>query len=213
MIELFLAAFVTYFVVINPAGVAVTFATLSEGGGAGWRIAMAFRAVFVAAAILAGFAFGGEWLLQQLGVSLDAFRIAGGALLFLIAVDMLFERRQQRREATAQKVADARAKGEMDDISVFPLAIPLTSGPGAIATTLLFMTNHPEMTDRAIILGAAGANLLITLLALLTTSQLTRLMGATVLMVATRVFGIMLAAIAAQFIVDGVRAALTLPAQ
>lgn len=207
MIELFLAACVTYFVVVNPAGVAVTFATLSEGMDAGWRAKMAMRAVFVAGLILAGFAFGGQWLLAQLGVSLDAFRMAGGALLFLIAVDMLFERRQQRREATAQQVVDARAKGEQDDISVFPLAIPLTAGPGAIATTLLFMTNYPSLTDRAVILGAAGAILVITLVALLTTTQLTRLMGATVLMVATRVFGIMLAAIAAQFLTDGIRGA------
>jgi multiple antibiotic resistance protein len=207
MIELFLGAFVTFFVVINPAGVAVTFATLAEGGAAGWRRQMAFRAVIVATLVLLGFAFGGQWLLRQLGVSLDAFRIAGGALLFLIAVDMLFERRKERRDATAAEVNAARARGEVDDISVFPLAIPLIAGPGAIATVMLYFTQHADMIAQATVLAAVGVNLMLTLIAFLTTAQLTRLMGATVLMVITRVFGIILAALAAQIFVDGVKSA------
>jgi multiple antibiotic resistance protein len=212
MIELFAAAFVTFFVVINPAGVAVTFATLAGGAGPGERARIAGRAVLVASLVLYGFAFVGEWLLAQLGVTLDAFRIAGGMLLFLIAVDMLFERRQQRREETAAKVVDARAKGEMDDISVFPLAIPLIVGPGAIATMLLFFSEHADAASRSAVLGAAGANLALTLALLLATGPLIRLMGATVLMVLTRIFGIILAALAAQFVLDGVRAAFNSPA-
>jgi multiple antibiotic resistance protein len=210
MTELFLAAFVAFFVVINPAGVAVTFATLTEGADSGWRRLMAVRAVVVATLVLGGFAFGGEWLLAQLGVSLDSFRIAGGALLFLIAVDMLFERRKERRDATAESVSAARARGEQDDISVFPLAIPLISGPGAIATVMLYFTEHESPTGRLVVLGAAGANLILTLLAFLLTRPLTRLMGATVLMVITRIFGIILAALAAQFVVDGVSGAFEL---
>lgn len=210
MLDLFLAAFATYFVVINPAGVAVAFATLSEGATARWRAVTAFRAMVVAGAILSGFALGGEWLLGQLGVSLDAFRIAGGGLLFLIAVDMLFERRQQRRDQTAADVAEKLQKGQTDDVSVFPLAIPLTSGPGAIATTLLYMTNHASMMEKGAVMAGAGATLLVTLILLLTVGHITRIMGATVLMVLTRIFGIILAAIAVQFVLDGLMSAFNL---
>jgi multiple antibiotic resistance protein len=207
MIELYLAAFATFFVLINPAGVAVTFASLTAGYAQGQRVSVAVRAVIIAGIVLFSFAFLGQWLLQQLGVTLDAFRIAGGVLLFLIAIDMLFERRQARREETVSKVAEARASGQMDDISVFPLAIPLITGPGAIATMLLFFNEHTATPERAAILGAAGATLLLTLGLLLATGPLIRVMGATVLMVMTRIFGIMLAALAAQFVVDGVQGA------
>ncbi|MBU6408622.1 MAG: MarC family protein [Alphaproteobacteria bacterium] len=207
MLELYLAAFATFFVLINPAGVAVTFASLTGGYAPGHRISVAVRAVMIAAVVLFSFGFMGQWLLGQLGVSLDSFRIAGGVLLFLIAVDMLFERRQARREETAAKVAEARAQGQMDDISVFPLAIPLITGPGAIATMLLFFNEHTTAEARAAVLAAAGANLLLTLGLLLAVGPLIRVMGATVLMVMTRIFGIMLAALAAQFVVDGVRGA------
>jgi multiple antibiotic resistance protein len=145
-------------------------------------------------------------------VSLDAFRIAGGLLLFLIGVDMLFERRQQRREAPAEKVAAAKAAGEIDDISVFPLAIPLITGPGAIATVLLYFAENDAPEARAAVLAAAGIVLLLTLLLLLATGPLVRIMGATVLMVFTRIFGILLAALAAQFVIDGLKGAFSLPA-
>lgn len=207
MLELYLAAFATFFVLINPAGVAVTFASLTGGYAPSHRISVAVRAVMIAAVVLFSFGFMGQWLLAQLGVSLDSFRIAGGVLLFLIAVDMLFERRQARREETAAKVAEARAQGQMDDISVFPLAIPLITGPGAIATMLLFFNEHTTTEARAAVLAAAGANFLLTLGLLLAVGPLIRVMGATVLMVMTRIFGIMLAALAAQFVVDGVRGA------
>lgn len=210
MLELYLAAFATFFVLINPAGVAVTFATLTTSYTPGHRVSVAVRAVMIAAIVLFSFGFIGQWLLGQLGVSLDAFRIAGGMLLFLIAVDMLFERRQARREETVSKVAEARAAGQMDDISVFPLAIPLITGPGAIATMLLFFNEHTTTEARAAVLAAAGANFLLTLGLLLATGPLIRVMGATVLMVMTRIFGIMLAALAAQFVVDGVRGAFQL---
>ena len=136
MLELFLAAFVTFFVVIDPPGVTPMFATLTQDMPPAWRHRMAWKSVLVATVILLGFAFGGEWLLEKLHVSLDAFRIAGGVLLFLIALDMLFETRTQRREARNEKVLEERRAhpGEHDDISVFPLAIPLIAGPGSIPT-------------------------------------------------------------------------------
>lgn len=210
MLDLFVAAFVAFFVVINPAGVAVTFSSLSRDMDAASKRSTAITAVAAAGFILVGFAVGGQWLLAQLGVDLDAFRVAGGVLLFLIATDMLFERRAQRREATAAAASEARDKGEQDDVAIFPLAIPLISGPGAIATILLYVNVYTDVWSRATVLAAAGAALALTLIALLTTAQLTRLVGAKVLMVLTRIFGIILAAMAAQFVINGVRGAFQL---
>ena len=111
------------------------FATLTQDMPPAWRTLMAWKSVLIATAILLGFAFGGEWVLDKLHVSLDSFRIAGGLLLFLIALDMLFETRSQRRQARNARVIEERRAhpGEHEDISVFPLAIPLIAGPGSIA--------------------------------------------------------------------------------
>jgi multiple antibiotic resistance protein len=207
MLSLFLASFVTFFVVIDPPGVAPMFATMTERMNADWRRKMAWKSVAVATAVLLGFAFGGAWLLGHLGVSLDAFRIAGGILLFLIAVDMLFEKRTERREERAEAVAAEQAShpGRFDDISVFPLAIPLISGPGAIASVMLYFTQNEDPLARAMGLAGAGANLALCLVCFLLAGPLTRLMGATVAAMLTRIFGILLAALAAQFVVDGIR--------
>jgi multiple antibiotic resistance protein len=212
LIELFLAAFVTFFVIIDPPGVAPMFATLTQDMSAWWRRLMAFKSVVVATLVLVGFAFGGEWLLAQLHVSLDAFRIAGGLLLFLIAVDMLFEKQTARREERNQKVIEGqRTKHETHaDISVFPLAIPLIAGPGAIATVILYFTEHAGPMERIAVLAGAGANLVLTLLAFLLSGFLSRIMGATLAAMITRIFGIILAALAAQFVIDGVRGAFAL---
>jgi len=206
VLDLFLAAFVTFFVVIDPPGVAPMFASLTQDMSPAWRRAMAFKSVFIATLVLLGFAFGGDWLLGKLHVSLDAFRIAGGLLLFLIAVDMLFETQTKRREERNEKVIEERRAhpGAHDDISVFPLAIPLISGPGAIATVILYFTQHQDAASRAAVLAGAGANLLLTLGAFLAAGPLTRFMGATVAAMITRIFGIILAALAAQFVIDGV---------
>jgi multiple antibiotic resistance protein len=207
MIDVFLAAFVTFFVVIDPPGLAPIFATMTQTMSPAWRRRMAIKSVAVATAVLVGFAFGGAWLLGKLGVTLDAFRIAGGVLLFLIAVDMLFEKRTERREERAElvKAEQARHPEHEDDISVFPLAIPLISGPGAIASIMLYFTQETEALSRAAVMAGAAANLALCLLCFLLAGPLTRLMGATVAAMITRIFGILLAALAAQFIVDGVR--------
>lgn len=207
MLSLFLAAFVTFFVAIDPPAMAPMFSTMTSGMRPAWRRKMAFKSVAIATGVLLGFAFGGAWLLAKLGVSLDAFRIAGGVLLFLIAVDMLFEKRSERREERAEAVAAEQAShpGRLDDISVFPLAIPLISGPGAIASMMLFFTEHPEPMARVMILAGAGANLALCLGAFLLAGPLTKLIGTTVAAMLSRIFGILLAALAAQFVVDGVR--------
>ena len=139
MIGLFVSAFVTFFVVIDPPGCAPIFAGLTRDQPAAHRRMMAFRSVAVATAILLFFGLLGEKLLHALGISLAAFRIAGGIMLFLIALDMVFERRTQRRETRAQEVS---ADPEHDDISVFPMGIPMIAGPGSIASVMLLMARN-----------------------------------------------------------------------
>lgn len=209
MLELFLASFVTFFVVIDPPGVTPMFATLTQDMSPSWRQRMAWKSVLVATFILLGFAFGGAWLLDKLHVSMDAFRIAGGLLLFLIAIDMLFETRTQRREARNEKVLEDRRAhpGEHDDISVFPLAIPLIAGPGSIASIMLLFAQHGDWANRGAILAGVGANLLLTLAAFLLAAKLSHMISATVAAMVTRIFGIILAALAAQFVIDGIKSA------
>lgn len=207
MDTLFLAVFVTFFVAIDPIAMAPMFTTMTARMSPAWRRKMALKSIAIATGILLAFAFGGAWLLAQIHVSIDAFRIAGGLLLFLIAVDMLFEKRSERRDERAEKVAAQQAEHpeHQDDISVFPLAIPLIAGPGAIASIMLFFAEHPGLPERSMILLGVGANLALCLAAFLAAGPLSRLMGQTVASMLTRIFGILLAALAAQFVVDGVR--------
>src|SRR6185312_3134606 len=207
MLSLLLASFVTFFVAIDPVAMAPMFATMTAQMAPAWGRYMAWKSLAIATGILLAFAFGGAWLLEHLGVSIDAFRIAGGLLLFLIAVDMLFEKRSERREERAEEVAAHQAQhpGRQDDISVFPLAIPLISGPGAIASIMLFFAQHSDPMDRAMVLSGMALNLILCLIAFLVAEPLSKLMGQTVANMLTRIFGILLAALAAQFVVDGIR--------
>jgi multiple antibiotic resistance protein len=207
MISILLASFVTFFVAIDPVAMAPMFTTMTARMSPAWRRKMALKAIAIATGILLAFAFGGAWLLEQIHVSIDAFRIAGGLLLFLIAVYMLFEKRAERRDERAEKVAAQQAEHpeNQDDISVFPLAIPLIAGPGAIASIMLFFAQHEGLAERAMILLGVGANLALCLIAFLAAGPLARFMGPTVGSMLTRVFGILLAALAAQFVVDGIR--------
>ena len=207
MLSLLLASFVTFFVAIDPVAMAPMFATMTAQMSPQWRNYMAWKSIAIATGILLAFAFGGAWLLEHLGVSIDAFRIAGGLLLFLIAVDMLFEKRSDRREERAEEVAAQNAShpGHHDDISVFPLAIPLISGPGAIASIMLFFAQHSGAMERAYILSGMALNLILCLLAFLAAGPISKLMGQTVAAMLTRIFGILLAALAAQFVVDGIK--------
>ncbi|MEQ1817075.1 MAG: MarC family protein [Terricaulis sp.] len=207
MLSLLLASFVTFFVAIDPVAMAPMFTTMTSRMTPEWRRKMAFKSIAIATGILLAFAFGGAWLLEQIHVSIDAFRIAGGLLLFLIAVDMLFEKRSERREERAEQVAAHQAQHPeaQDDISVFPLAIPLISGPGAIASIMLFFAENEDLVSRGFILLGVGANLALCLIAFLMSGSLSKIMGETVASMLTRIFGILLAALAAQFVVDGIR--------
>jgi multiple antibiotic resistance protein len=201
MIELFVSAFVTFFVIIDPPGCAPIFASLTQGCTPAQRRMMALRSVGIAAGILLFFGLFGEDLLDALGISLAAFRIAGGIMLFLIALEMVFEKRTQRRENRANEV---NATPEIEDISVFPMAIPMIAGPGSIASIMLLMARSNGLDQSLIVLGALGAILLLTLLALLAAGPLMRLLGYRVEAMITRILGVVLAALAAQFVIDGI---------
>ena len=200
MTELFLSAFVTLFVVIDPPGCAPIFFGLTTGASAEQRRRMAIKAVIIATLILFGFAAFGEVLLRSLGISLEAFRIAGGIMLFFIAIDMVFEKRTQRREDRAQKVKETP---EIEDVSVFPMAMPMIAGPGSIATVMLLMARATGPQQSAIVLSALAANLALMMLALLTIGPIMRRFGSQVEAVITRLLGVILAALAVQFVLDG----------
>jgi multiple antibiotic resistance protein len=205
VIELFVTTLITFFVIIDPLGCAPIYAGLSAGASPSQRRAMAVRAVGVAAAILLVFALVGEDLLHGLGISLASFRIAGGIMLFLIALEMVFEKRTQRREDRAAEVA---ADPEVEDVSIFPMAMPMIAGPGSIASVMLLMARTNGVEATAVVLAALGVILLLTLAALLAAGPLMRLLGARIEAVITRLLGVLLAALAVQFVMDGLQVSL-----
>lgn len=203
MFELFLSAFTILFVVIDPPGCAPIYASLTNGASAAQRRSMAVRAVLVAGMILIVFALFGEQLLGALHIELDSFRIAGGIMLFVIAIDMVFEKRTQRREDRAQKIIETP---EVEDVSIFPMAMPMIAGPGSIASIMLLVSQNDGLDRALVILGALVAVLLLTLVALAAAGPLMRVMGNKAEAVITRLLGVLLAALAAQFVIDGLRA-------
>lgn len=205
MTELLISAFVTFFVVIDPPGCAPIFASLTDGTTVQHQRRMAYRSVLVATGVLLFFAAFGEPLLKALGISLDAFRIAGGIMLFLIAIDMVFEKRTARRENRAQAVAQGAPSLEAEDISVFPMGIPMIAGPGTIASVMLLTARSEGWTETAAVLGALGLVLLMTLGALLAAGPIMRKLGRNLEAMITRLLGVILAALAAQFVIDGIR--------
>lgn len=202
MTQLFLSAFITLFVVIDPPGCAPIYAGLTKGATQAQRRIMAIRAALIAGVILLIFALFGEQLLGALHIELDSFRIAGGLMLFWIAFEMVFEKRTQRREERAEKVA---ATPEVEDVSIFPMAIPMLAGPGAIAAIMLLMNEAQDLTGTLTVLGALASVLIITMLALMAAGPIMRLFGDKVEAAITRVLGVLLAALAAQYVIDGLR--------
>ncbi|MEH6701667.1 MarC family protein [Parasphingorhabdus sp.] len=203
MIELFISSFITFFVVIDPPGCAPIYASLTKSVPERDRRIMAIRAIFVAAIILLVFALFGEQMLGALGISLDSFRIAGGIMLFLIALEMVFEKRTERREDRAQEIIE---QPEIEDVSIFPMAMPMIAGPGSIAAVMLLTSQNDGIDNAMIILGALGAVLLLTLVGLLAAGPMMRILGNKVEAVITRVLGVLLGALAVQFVVDGLNA-------
>lgn len=195
-----ITAFVALFVVIDPIGLAPLFVALTAGMPPARRRAIGIRACVVALGVLLVFAFFGEAVLGFIGISMPAFRVAGGILLFLTALDMLFERRQKRR-------ADQAEEDDLheDDPSVFPLAIPLIAGPGAIATLILLLGQTENPAGFAAVLVVLLAVLSIVFLFFLLSGVLERLLGKTGITVVTRLLGMLLAALSVQFVLDGLR--------
>lgn len=194
-----ITAFVTLFVIIDPIGLAPLFVTMTSGASFKARLTIASRACLVSAFLLTAFGLAGEALLEFVGISMAAFRISGGILLFVTALDMLFERRTQRREDQADGPLE-------DDPSVFPLAMPLIAGPGALATMIL-LTGTPgaDWTYVAAVHGVMLAVLAVVFAFFLAAGMMERVIGDTGIKVITRLMGMLLAALSVQFILDGLR--------
>lgn len=194
-----ITSFVTLFVIIDPIGLTPVFLALTQGMSAQRRRSIAVRATVTAAILLALFAVMGEAVLGFIGISMPAFRVAGGVLLFLTALDMLFERRNKRRE-------DRSEEDHSEDPSVFPLAIPLIAGPGSIATVILLAGQRPDVAGFFMVMGVTLAVLAILLVMCLFSGVFERLLGKTGITVVTRLLGMLLAALSVQFVLDGLRA-------
>lgn len=202
-LAIFIPAFITLFVIIDPVGLAPIFAGLTDKTSKSHQRKMAIKGSVVGACILLFFALAGKPFLGALGISMEALRVAGGTMLFLISLEMVFEKRMERKQEAAEKIEDV-----FDDVSVFPVAIPLIAGPGSIASIILLMTNQENSFEgQLIVIGALASVLFISLIAFLLAARVMGLMGETVSTVLTRVLGIILAALAAQFIIDGIKGA------
>jgi len=207
-IPFLISAFVTLFVVIDPIGTAPLFLALTQGMTAKQRRTVGLRACFIAALLLMAFAVAGEDFLNFIGISMPAFQIAGGLLLFLTALDMLFDRRSERR----QNHADEGTGNLADDPSVFPLAMPLIAGPGAMATMVLLINDTGGTWEgTALISGVMLAVIALVLLAFLAAAPLERMLRRTGTMVLTRLFGLLLSALSVQFVLNGATALGILP--
>ena len=201
-----LTALTTLIVILDPIALAPLFIPLTSGMSALRRRQVAVRACLTAAGVLTVFALIGDGLLRLTGISLPAFRIAGGVLLFLTALDMLFERRTRRRENKVDEKTHEPEHSDHDDPSVFPLGIPLLAGPGAIASMILLVSQGGGgwtacFVVEGIMLGVMG----LCFLALLAAGSVERMLGRTGTLVVTRLLGMLLAALAIQFIIDGIK--------
>ncbi len=205
-VEFFAAALVTLIVVVDPIGLAPTFIAITHGLPTASRVGVAWRACAIAAIILAGSALIGDWLLRTLSITLPAFRIAGGLLLFSIASEMVFGVRIERQSQEAEEAIEERVR----NIAAFPLAVPLMAGPGAITATVLLAGRAGGNPLTLVILLAVIALVLgLCFLVFSFAARIARLIGVTGHVVLSRLLGVLLAALAVQFVIDGVRAALT----
>jgi multiple antibiotic resistance protein len=199
-------AFVTLLVTVDPPGLAPVFLALTFGMTLSVKREIALRATVIAFAILAAFAFGGGALMSALGISIPAFRIAGGLLLFYIAFEMIFELRRERKREFA---SDAVEIDHVRDFAAFPLAIPLMSGPGSITATILLAGRaNGDWITLAGLMAVVALVMLLCYATFLLSEQIGRLLGTTGNLVLSRMLGVVLAALAVQFVIDGVAAAM-----
>ena len=203
MIEFFSSALVTFLVIIDPPGAAPIFSILTKDANAAQRRSMAFRSALAGWVILLIFGLLGRPILDTLGISLASFRVAGGILLFYIAFEMMFGNRQERKEDSAK--THEEASPDVEDVSVFPMGTPMIAGPGAIASVMLWVSHAPDMTHTALVIGAMTLVILLTLGAMLVAGSLMRLVGAKIEAAITRILAVIMCALAAQFVIDGLK--------
>lgn len=204
MTEYLTSALVTMLVTLDPPGLAPIFLSLTRGMTAGERRQVAIRACIIAFVIMAFFGIAGDVVLKALGVSLPAFRIAGGLLLFWIAFEMVFERRSERKQQTADS---AITLDHIRNVAAFPLAIPLMAGPGTLTATMLLAGRAGgDFAMLAALAAISGVGILACLATFLLATPISRLLGVTGNIVLSRLLGVILAALAVQFVIDGVQA-------
>lgn len=196
-LDLAITAFVSLFVIIDPIGLAPLFVAVTQGNSRAQRRGIAIRACLVGFGILALFGIAGEGVLAVIGIGMPAFRISGGLLLFLTAIEMLFEKRTQRRENQAEPAPDP---------SVFPLAMPLIAGPGAMTTMILLTGQYSgNIAGQAMVFGVMALVLILVFIMFLAGNLIEKLLGQTGINLITRLFGMFLAALSVQFVIDGIR--------
>ena len=212
MLEIYLLALVAFIVTIDPVGMVPIFLALTGGMERKARLQVALRGVLIGSVILAIFALAGERALTGLGISMPAFRIAGGLMLLVIGFEMVFEHRSKRRNESAETIKDERSRDASvdDDVAIFPLAVPLIAGPGAIAAIVLQMSQHAgDVTAQLVVAGALASALLALLLLLVIATRVAHLLRPTIVTVLSRLLGLLLAALAVQFVIDGIQQVLT----
>lgn len=204
-VEFYISAFVTLFVVVDPVGLVPIYLGITQDLPKAARRQAGLRAALIAAAVLAGAAIAGDWLLRALGISMPAFRIAGGLLLFSIASEMVFGVRTERQSRTAEKAVDEHVR----NVSAFPLAIPLLAGPGAITAVVLFAGRaEGDLMTLTGLFAVIAAVCAIALACFYAAEIIVKVIGETANIVLQRMVGVLLAALAVQFVVDGVKAAM-----
>jgi len=204
MLPIFLNAFVLFFITIDTIGNLPFFLSLTDGAKIKKKNQIAIKSIIYAFFILISFAYLGRYLLDALGVTLDSLKIAGGIILMFIAIDILFEKRKKRRE---QKVEAALDEKNYDEIIIFPMAIPFIAGPSTLATIILLMGNYNDSPEfQIIVVLALVAALIVSLFLMIGTNFTAKYIPQQILHATSRVFAFILAALATQFIIDGIKA-------
>lgn len=204
MSDFLINAFATLFVTIDPIGLAPMFLAVTAGMSAQDRRRVAIRATVTASLILLLFFVAGQAVLNVLGISVSAFRVAGGILLFIIAIEMVFGKRQTRKAETAEKAVEDTT-GAIQEVAIFPLAIPLIAGPATISAIILLSSQAPDTLSYAGLGGVIVFILASCLFTFLLADRIERLLGDTAQLVITRLLGVLLAALSVQFVADGVK--------
>ena len=204
MLPIFLNSFVLFFITIDTIGNLPFFISLTEGAKIKKKNQIAIKSIIYAFFILILFAYLGRYLLDALGVALDSLKIAGGIILMFIAIDILFEKRKRRREKKVEAALDDKT---YDEIIIFPIAIPFIAGPSTLATIILLMGNYAESINlQLVVILALIAALIVSLLLMIGTNFTTKYIPPQILHATSRVFAFILAALATQFIIDGIKA-------